>query len=95
MQYAIASLYECWVVEQLILEKLSSFSYSPKMVLRGGSTECLRISELSIEMFWNEAFQRVPAYFVQSKENAQKILNGIYPDLKTLPEMPVAVSDMS
>ena len=95
VQYAIASLYECWVVEQLILEKLSSFSYSPKMVLRGGSTECLRIAELSIESFWNEAFQQVPAYFVEAKENAEKILNGIYPDLKTLPEMPIAVSDIS
>jgi len=95
VQYAIAPLYECWVVEQLILEKLSSFSYSPKMVLKGGSTECLRISELSIEAFWSQAFQQVPAYFVEAKENAEKILNGIYPDLKTLPEMPTAVSEIS
>ena len=95
VQYAIAPLYECWVVEQLILEKLSSFSYSPKMVLKGGSTECLRISGLSIEAFWNQAFQQVPAYFVESKENAEKILNGIYPGLRTLPEMLIDVSDIS
>lgn len=93
VQYAIASLYECWMVEQLILEKLSYCSYSPKIDLRGGSTECLNISGLSIESFWSDIFQEAPSYFVEAGEQADVILNALYPVLRTLPEMSDSLGD--
>ena len=93
VQYAIASLYECWMVEQLILEKLSYCSYSPKIDLRGGSTECLNISELSIESFWSDIFQEAPSYFVEADKQADVILNALYPVLRTLPEMSDSLGD--
>ena len=88
VQYAVAALYDCWRLEQFILEQVSEVAYTPLITLRGGSTECFREADLSIESFWSEVFHVVPEYFVQASKESNLILNTLYPNLRLLTEMP-------
>ncbi len=75
-------------LEQFILEQVSEVAYTPLITLRGGSTECFREADLSIESFWSEVFHVVPEYFVQASKESNLILNTLYPNLRLLTEMP-------